>query len=295
MKQIFLMLLLAAGFAATAQTDTTGNKPQKDSTRKGPQFKLSLNYNSNLHYYGRTDSFRSSGFFPLAEFYITPKFYVNAAPIFVSNKFQSFDYAGTVATVGYLNVTDKWITTAYALKPFYTASAQLVQSALQAQTGVSATRLRKGINVTLGADAKFSDAVDFGASAGLDHIIRKILPKRRGVIVVDPAIDRECRHAALQHDLREKTERRQRPPGPAHWKRQWQRRHQHRNGAAEPLQRPELRSFRAHRIRARQMDAAGHPGLRAAAKPAPGRDRERPVLCDGGGEVQLLGEEEKNK
>jgi hypothetical protein len=188
MKQIFLMLLLVVSFAATAQTDTTGNKPQKDSTRKGPQFKLSLNYNSNLHYYGRTDSFRSSGFFPLAEFYITPKFYVNAAPIFVSNKFQSFDYAGTVATVGYLNVTDKWITTAYALKPFYTASAQLVQSALQAQTGVSVTRLRKGINVTLGADAKFSDAVDFGASAGLDHIIRKILPKRRGVIVVDPAL-----------------------------------------------------------------------------------------------------------
>jgi hypothetical protein len=179
MKKLFFALFLLGGTGAFAQSDSARNKPQ---------FKLSLNYNSNLHYYGRTDSFRSSGYFPMAEFFITPKFYLNVAPIFVSNKFQSFDYAGTVATAGYLNVTDKWLTSAYVLKPFYTAEARLVQSALQAQTGVSVSRLNKVLNVTLGADVKFSDAVDLGATAGVDHIFRKILPNGAGVIVLDPSL-----------------------------------------------------------------------------------------------------------
>jgi hypothetical protein len=179
MKKLLLALGLLSASGAFAQSDSTRNKPQ---------FKLSLNYNSNLHYYGRTDSFRSSGYFPMAEFFITPKFYLNVAPIFVSNKFQSFDYAGTVATAGYLKVTDKWLTSAYVLKPFYTADAQLVQSALQAQTGVSVSRLNNVLNVTLGADAKFSNAVDFGATAGIDHIFRKILPNGSGVLVFDPSL-----------------------------------------------------------------------------------------------------------
>ncbi|TCJ15837.1 hypothetical protein EPD60_07710 [Flaviaesturariibacter flavus] len=177
MKKIFLALALLPGTALLAQSDSTK-----------PQLKLSVNYNSNLHYYGRTDSFRSSGYFPMVELYITPKFYVNAAPIFVSNKFQSFNYAGTVATAGYLNVTDKWLTSIYALKPFYTSEARLVQSALKAQAGASVGRLNKVANVTLGADVKFSDAVDFGASAGLDHIFRHMLPGSGGVIVVDPTV-----------------------------------------------------------------------------------------------------------
>jgi hypothetical protein len=178
MKKFFLAFALIISVAAQAQSDSTANKPQ---------FKLSVNYNSNLHYYGRTDSFRSSGYFPMAEFFITPKFYVNAAPIFVNNKFQSFDYAGTVATAGYLNVTDKWLTSIYVLKPFYTAEAKLVQSALQAQTGASLSRLNKIANLSLGADVKFSDAVDFGATAGIDHIFRKILPNGGGAIVLDPS------------------------------------------------------------------------------------------------------------
>lgn len=160
---------------------------QSDSTEKQkPKFKFGINYNSALNYYGRTDSLRSTGIFPLAELWFSKDVYINAAPVFVNNAAQSFDYAGTVTTLGYLHVTDKWITNLYVLKPFYKQSSQLVQSALKAQTGAGFSKLNKIINITAGGDLKFSDEIDFGATAGLDHLIRKEL-KNKDVLVIDPS------------------------------------------------------------------------------------------------------------
>lgn len=187
MKRLFLAFLIVTTVETVAQSDGAETPTDTTKPKTKPVFKLSVNYNSNLHYYGRTDSLKSSGFFPLAELWITPKFYVNAAPIFVNNAVQSFDYAGTVATIGYQNVTDKWITGLYALKPFYEASSGLVQSALKAQTGINISRLTKAVNFNIGADAKFSDNIDFGASAGLDHIFR-FQNKNNSVFVLDPSI-----------------------------------------------------------------------------------------------------------
>lgn len=175
MKKIITLFMIACSFNSVAQ----------DSTKAKPQFKLSINFNSNLNFFGRTDSLKSTGLFPLAEFWITPKFYVNAAPIFVNNALQQMDYAGTVTTIGYQNITDKWLSNIYVLKPFYEESARLVQSALKAQSGVTVARLNNIANVTLGGDVKFSDKIDFGATAGLDHIIR-IENKDGSVLVLDP-------------------------------------------------------------------------------------------------------------
>jgi hypothetical protein len=180
MKTSFLLALsLLMVIAGSAQSDSTENT--------SVQFKLSVNYNTNLNYYGRTDSLRSSGFFPMAEVWFTPKFYVNAAPIFVNNALQSFAYAGTVATVGYQNVTDKTITSLYALKPFYQESSDLVQSALQAQAGFSLSFLNPVVNLTGGADVKFSDKTDFGTTVGLDHVI-KAVNEDKSVWVIDPSV-----------------------------------------------------------------------------------------------------------
>ncbi len=150
------------------------------------QFKISFNYNSGLNYYGRTDSLKSTGVFPLAELWVTQNFYLNAAPIFVNNKVQSFAYAGTVATAGYQHLSEKWLTNLYVLKPFYKEDSKLVQSALKAQSGLTVSRLNKILNITVGADAKFSDKTDFGSTAGLDHIIR-IQNKNNSVLVFDPS------------------------------------------------------------------------------------------------------------
>jgi len=160
---------------------------QPDSLPKAnPQFKLSINYNSNLNYYGRTDSLKSTGFFPLAELWITPKFYINAAPVFVSNRQQAFDYAGTVTTVGYQNITLKWLSNVYLLKPFYESNSALVQSALKAQAGASFTRLKKVLNLTAGADVKWSNKLDIGTTAGMDHIFR--FEKNKTIFVLDPSL-----------------------------------------------------------------------------------------------------------
>ena len=160
---------------------------QSDSIqRQKPKFKIGINYNSGLNYYGRTDSLKSSAVFPSAELWFTKDVYISASPVFVNNALQSFQYAGTVTSIGYLHTTDKWITNLYLLKPFYKQSSGLVQSALKAQTGLSFSRLNKILNVTIGSDVKFSDKTDFGATAGVDHLIKKQL-KDKSVLVIDPS------------------------------------------------------------------------------------------------------------
>jgi hypothetical protein len=148
-------------------------------------FKISGNYNTNLNFFGRTDSLQSSGFFPMAELWVNNNFYINAAPIFVNNKMQSFVYEGTIATLGFQHVSEKLITHAFFMKPLYTEETKLVQSALKAQTGLNLTALNKILNVTLGADLKFSDKTDLGATFGVDHLI--LFPEKNDVrLIIDP-------------------------------------------------------------------------------------------------------------
>ena len=177
-KKLLVVLTIFCIQLANAQTDS--------SEKQKLQFKFGLNYNTELNYYGRTDSLKSTGFFPLAEFWFNSDVYVSAAPVFVNNAVKSFDYAGTVATLGYMHVTDKMITNLYLTKPFYKEASQLVQSALEAQAGANLSFLNKVLNFTAGGDVKYSDKIDFGATAGLDHIIRKELSDN-SVLVVDPS------------------------------------------------------------------------------------------------------------
>ena len=175
---LFLFTLLTLQ-TASAQTDST----EKESET----FKISLNYNSNLNYFGRTDSLKSSGVFPMAELWLSPQFYINAAPVFVNNAVQKMEYAGTVATAGYQYLTDKWFSHLYVMKPFYKESSGLVQSALKAQGGFAVSNLNPVVNITVGADVKWSDAADFGATAGLDHAFR--LESEEGfVFVINPSL-----------------------------------------------------------------------------------------------------------
>ncbi|MDQ6610357.1 MAG: hypothetical protein M3Y85_11110 [Bacteroidota bacterium] len=183
LKQILLSMCAGALFlninAQSQSPDTTA----KNATL---QFKLSANYNTSLNYYGRTDSLKSSGFFPLGELWITSNIYVSAAPIFVNNAVQKFEYAGAVTTIGYQNVTDKFITGVYVSKPIYKENSRLVQSAVKAQSGANLSFLNKFINLDIGGDVKISSKADFGATGGFDHLIR-ILNENSSVLVFDPA------------------------------------------------------------------------------------------------------------
>jgi len=177
LQKLFVSLSCLAFFTASAQNDSANSKVH---------FKLSLNYNTGLNYYGRTDSLKSSGFFPMAELWLSSKFYVNAAPVFVNNRVQHFAYAGTVTTVGYQNATSKWITGVYFSKPFYKVNSDLVQSALKAQGGANLSFLNKYLNLNVGGDVKLSDRTDFGATGGVDHLLR-IENRDKSVLAFDPS------------------------------------------------------------------------------------------------------------
>lgn len=147
---------------------------------------MGVNYNSNLHYYGRTDSLPISGFFPMAELWLGESWYVNAAPIFIYNQTIGADYAGSVTTLGYLKATEKSVVHLYALKPFYKEESRLVQSVMKAQAGASLSLLSKVVNLSLGGDVRYSNQLDYGATASLDHIVRQELGN--SVLIFDPTI-----------------------------------------------------------------------------------------------------------
>lgn len=176
-----VLLLLFVCCFSNGQVDSASEK-------KATEFKISANYNTGLNYFGRVDSLKSSGFFPLAELWLNESFYINAAPVFVNNSAASFQYAGTIASIGYqFKSNDKWLGNIYLVKPFYKESSELVQSALKAQTGMTLTWLNKYLNITGGADAKFSDKTDYGVTAGVDHIFRHQI-NDRSVLVIDPSV-----------------------------------------------------------------------------------------------------------
>ena len=176
-----VLLLITIGYLLNGQSRPADRKTKTE-------FKISANYNTGLNYYGRVDSLRSSGFFPLAELWFNESFYINAAPVFINNSTASFQYAGTVTSAGYqFNSNDKWLGNIYVIKSFYEESNDLVQSALNAQTGMTLTWLNKILNITGGADVKFSDKTDYGVTAGLDHIFRHQI-NDKSVLVIDPSV-----------------------------------------------------------------------------------------------------------
>ncbi len=181
--------ILYKGAVMTALMIPVAVSAQQDSTQKEKMHvKLGVYYNSHLNYYGRTDSLRSSGVFPMAELWFTKSLYVNAAPVFVHNAAQNLQYNGTVTTLGYLyNHNNKYSVHVYAVKPFYKRNSELVQSALKAQVATSFTIMTSVVNVTAGGDMKFSDHTDYGATAGLDHIFRTQLGNNT-VLVIAPSV-----------------------------------------------------------------------------------------------------------
>jgi hypothetical protein len=181
MKKIFqpiLMLMLMTPVLIHAQTD---------STKDRMALKLGVYYNSDLNYYGRTDSVHSSGIFPILELWLNKHLYINAAPVFTNNKIVGLQYGGAVATAGYTYNNGKSAGHIYFVKPIYKDNSAIVQSSLKAQVAANFTKLTNWINVTLGGDIKFSGNTDFGATAGIDHIIRKQLSPST-VIVIDPSV-----------------------------------------------------------------------------------------------------------
>jgi hypothetical protein len=157
------------------------------SAQRKIQLKVSANYNSGLNYYGRTDSLKSSSFFPLAEVWLNSKFYINAAPVFINNKVQSFEYAGTITSIAFQHISDHWITSINVLKPFYKETTSLPSSVLKMQASSSLTWLNKVANLTAGVEGRLSERMDLGITAGIDKSVMIPL-MRNSFLLLNPSV-----------------------------------------------------------------------------------------------------------
>ena len=142
-----------------------------DEANKKNEFNASMNYQSALHFFGRTDSLRSSGLFPMLGFQLKGGFYAQGNFIFVQNSMQSAAYTGATVEAGYrFPETDHFSGNLFFSRFLYKDESTLVQSALRSQTGVNLSYLNKVLNLNGGLNLLFSDKTDVNASLGVDHL-----------------------------------------------------------------------------------------------------------------------------
>jgi hypothetical protein len=167
-------------FLAKSQNDT--------STPRKNVFSAGVNYQSRLHYFGRTDVLRSSGLFPTIGFELKQGFYANSNFIFVHNPMSSLAYNGSIIEGGFKFPRSRNFSGNIFYSRFlYKDNSELVQAALKGQTGVNLAYNNKIVNVNAGADAKFSDKTDYGATFGLDHLFIYVIPKTKCAIAINPS------------------------------------------------------------------------------------------------------------
>src|SRR5215212_2226371 len=78
---------------------TSDSQNVQDSAKN--EFSASINYQSTLHYFGRVDSLKSSGLFPVIGLKSKTGLYLNSTFIFIQNSETSISYTGTILEAGY--------------------------------------------------------------------------------------------------------------------------------------------------------------------------------------------------
>jgi len=185
MKSKYLLLLLLTPFISLAQADNT---KADSAAKKKNEFSASINYQSALHYFGRVDSFKSSGLFPVVGYQLKNGLYSQGTAVFVQNPSTPVTYTGASIELGYRFPEKKHFEgNVYVSKFLYRDKSVLVQSALEAQTGTNLTYKNKIINFTGGVDLKFSERMDIGATAGINHLfVKKITGWKKSAVAIMP-------------------------------------------------------------------------------------------------------------
>jgi len=182
MKKVITLFPLALFCLLATAQQTDSVTPKKKIT-----FTTGAGYNSNLNYYGRTDSLKSQALYPFAGITYNG-LYLFTNIIFINNAVTT-TYAATTLQAGYKfqNSKGNWKGNIFAARFFYTADVNLIQSVVKEQAGINGSNINKILSVYGGADAKFSNQTDFGAYAGVDHAFRIDSVGNRGVLVITPS------------------------------------------------------------------------------------------------------------
>ena len=161
-----VILFIFLQSSARAQSDTTLIEPTN-------QYVFGTNYASKLHFYGRTDSLKSSAFVPSVTAKFSNGLYVSGSFIFVNNADASLKYTAAITEAGYRFGKNEGIAGSFfADKFFYAANSSLVQSVQTGQAGFALSHLNNILDINTGGSAVFSDKTDFFINGGIDHLFR---------------------------------------------------------------------------------------------------------------------------
>lgn len=166
----------------------SGQEKNTNNTQKN-ELNASVNYQSALHYFGRTDSLKSSGLFPVIGFQSSVGLYAQGSFIFVQNKDLPLSYTGTTIEAGYrFPQTDHFSGNLFYSQFLYKDQSTLVQSALKSQTGINLNYLSNIININTGVDLKFSNQTDVGATLGIDHLFLFNKGMTNAAFAINPSV-----------------------------------------------------------------------------------------------------------
>lgn len=184
MKSLYtgLLCLLSTFIFAQSETNdaTINSEPKKNSLL------VSVNYQNNLHFFGRTDSLQSSGLFPILNYQFKNGLYAQSNFIFTSNTAQPLNYGGSVLEVGYKLNDEKKLTGNFYYNQFLYSNTELVQASLTAQVGSNLSFKTKPVNINLNSSLMFSDKVDLSLSAGFDKLL--IYRFSKFAIAINPTV-----------------------------------------------------------------------------------------------------------
>ena len=145
-------------------------------------------YLPRLHFYGRTDSLKSTAVAPNLLLQFGNGIYLSSTVIFTDNKLQPFSYGATIAGAGYRFGKEKGFAGTISGDLFFYDNKGLVQSAQKGQAGFTLSYLNSILNINSSVNTVFADdGNDYFASLGLSHRFRII--KGNSIFVIIPAFN----------------------------------------------------------------------------------------------------------
>ena len=179
-------ILLIINHAAKAQ-DSLLTAAVTELPKKKTTFTIGTSYLPKLHFYGRTDSLKSTALAPNALLQFGNGIYFSSTVILLNNTQIPMQYGATIAGAGYRFGKTKGIAGSVYGDLFFYANKDLVQSSQKGQAGYTLSYLNPVLNINNNSSVVFSDNNDFFTSAGVDHPFRFVTGK--SVFVIIPAFN----------------------------------------------------------------------------------------------------------
>lgn len=155
-------------------------------TKKKTTFTIGTSYLPKLHFYGRTDSLKSTALAPNVLLQFGNGIYLSSTVIFLNNKQSSLKYGATIAGAGYRFGKNKGLAGTVYGDLFFYANKDLVQSSQKGQVGYTLSYLNPVLNINNNSSIVFSGNNDYFSSLGVDHPFRFV--KGKSVFVVIPTV-----------------------------------------------------------------------------------------------------------